>query len=376
MTTLHVITGLRGGGAEHQLCHLLEGGLAKQPDVHVLSLTDRGILGERIEKCGVPVHTLGIRREINAFFKIMRFRRLLRQIRPTIVQGWMYHGNLAAWLARRLAPGSPVVAWNVQHSLCGLSAEKRRMRLVIRANRLLSGRVEALLYNSHAARTQHEAFGFSGKRSMVIPNGFDLSRFSPRPEIGRRLRQETGIPLDAVVVGHIARLHPMKNHAGFVRAAVHVAGGTDMAHFLLVGRGVDRTNEKLNQLIPDAVRRQFHFMGERGDIPDVMRMLDVLCQSSSWGDASANVLGEAMASGVPCVSTDVGDSEAVVGETGIVVPARSERDLAEAIRRLVSMPAAERAALGDSARRRVEQRYEISGVVDRYRSLYRSLASQ
>jgi glycosyltransferase involved in cell wall biosynthesis len=376
MTTLHVITGLRGGGAEHQLFHLLEGGLAHHPTAHVLSLTDRGVLGDRIERLGVPVHTLCVRNEIDVMFKLMQFRRLLRRIRPTIVQGWMYHGNLAAWLARRLTTWSPVVTWNVQHALCGLQTEKRTMRTAIRANRLLSDRVDALLYASHTARHQHEAFGFSAARSVVIPNGFDLSKFSPQPEVRDRMRAEIGLPLDAVVVGHMARLHPMKNHAGFLRAAIRVAAQNDTMHCLLVGRGVERWNAELSQLIPDDLQTRFHLIGERDDIPDVMRTLDVLCQSSSWGDASANVLGEAMASGVPCVTTDVGDSADVVAETGLVVPVRDEDALVGALQQLVSMPATQRRQLGESARQRVKERFDMHRAVARYRSLYQSLSGK
>ncbi len=374
MTTLHCITGLRGGGAEHQLVHLLEGGLAKGGNVHVLSLTDRGVLAGRIEQLGVPVHTLGLRYGMNAAFRIMRFRRLLKEITPTIVQGWMYHGNLFAWMARRMTTISPAVAWNIQHSLHELATEKFMMRLVIRGNRLISGRADAVVYNSHVSRSQHEAFGFKGDRSMVIPNGFDLTRFEPDAAVGRRMRREMGIPSDAIVVGHMARLHPMKNHVGFLQASICAARESSKIHVVLVGRGVEPENLDLSELVPIAMRPRFHFVGERVDVPDVMRMLDVLCCSSSWGEASPNVLGEAMASGVPCVTTDVGDSGDIVGATGVVVPAGSIADLASGLERVLSMSVSERATLGDAARKRIEELYEMSGVVMRYRLLYQSLA--
>jgi glycosyltransferase involved in cell wall biosynthesis len=351
----------------------LEGGLASDGDVHVLSLTDRGVLADRIERSGVPVHTLGLRHAVGAATGLMRYRRLLNEIDPLIVHGWMYHGNLFAWVAGWMAPRSAAVAWNVCHSLHDLGEEKRMMRLIIRGNKHLSGRVDVVLYKSGVIRSQHEAFGFSGARGMVIPNGCDLTRFSPDAGVGARMRMREGLPADAIVVGHVARLHPLKNHSGFLKAAIWAAQRNDQIHCVLVGRGVEADTDGLADLIPPAMRGRFHFFGERTDIPNIMRMLDAFCLSS-WGEGSPNVVSEAMASGIPCITTDVGGSGDIVGDTGIVVPPRSPRELSEAIAKLCSKSKSQREAIGRAARARVRARQTMSDVVDRYRSLYQSLA--
>ena len=375
MTVLHCITGLFAGGAERQLLSLLQGGEGDASDVHVLSLMDEGMIGGRIRQLGVPVHSLHMRRGIGSLSALIRYRRLLREIRPDVIQGWMYHGNLFAWLGRVLSHGSPGVAWNIRQSMYGLEHEKWMTRWVIRANRLLSPRVDAIVYNSAVSRGQHEAFGFKVERGIVIPNGFDLNRLRPDQSRGSKIRSELGIPKDAMVVGHVARLHPMKDHGTFIRAAVQVARTLPQVHVVLIGKGVDTSAVDLIDPVPREMRPRFHFLGERTDVPNLIQMMDLMCQSS-WAEAFPNVLGEAMASEVPCVATDVGDSAEIVGDLGTIVPPRNDAALTRAIVEMLELPLATRAEMGARSRVRVVRAYDLQLIVKRYRELHESLANR
>lgn len=370
---LHVITGLSTGGAERALYNVLAGGLAAQYQSAVMSLSNTGTVGERIRALSLPVYALGIRGGVPHPSVLLRFRALVREFQPDVIQGWMYHGNLAASSAGMLAPGRPSVAWNVRHSLYGLEDEKRLTRWIIRTGRVFSSRADAILYNSRISREQHEAFGFATGWGRVIPNGFDLDRLGPDNAVAAKVRREFGIPASAVVVGHVARLHPMKDHASFLRAAVKVAGTFPDVHFLLVGRGVDLENPALSGIVPDALVGRFVFPGERTDVTDLMRGMDLLCTSSAWGEAFPNVLGEAMACGVPCVTTDVGDSADIVGEAGLVVPPRDTDRLTEAVEVMLRMSVEERVAMGRTARTRMEQSFGLESVVQQYAALYGDL---
>ena len=121
------------------------------------------------------------------------------------------------------------------------------------------------------------------------------------------------------------------------------------------------------------VRGNVRLLGPRTDIPAIAAALDVGVLSSAYGEGFPNVVGEAMACGVPCVVTDTGDSAAVVGDSGVVVPPRDPRALAGGVLRLLGLPAAERAALGAVARRRIEEQYSLGAVAARYQTLYRDL---
>lgn len=282
----------------------------------------------------------------------------------------MYHGNLAASVAARMAHERPAVAWNVRHSLYGLATEKLFTRQVIRANRLLSGHADVILYHSRRSKEQHENFGFASGRGLVIANGFDTRSLRPSAGVRDAVRQALGLSGDALVVGHVARYHPMKDRAGFLRSALQVARAEPRARFLLVGRDVELRHPALRGIVPSGLEERFLCPGERSDVHELMQGMDMFCSSSSWGKAFPNVVGEAMALGVPCGVTDVGDSRDIVGPTGVIVPPRAPDALARAVLELLSRSAEDRRSLGRRARARIDTRYALPDIVRRYGEVY------
>lgn len=371
---LHVITGLSTGGAERALYNVLAGGLAWRYEHTVISLRDAGNFGARIQRLGVPVHALGMRHGVAGPLASIRLQRATRAFKPDVIQGWMYHGNIAAWYGRAMAPGSAALAWNVRHSLYDLKFEKRLTRQVIRGNRVLSGAPDGIIYNSRVSREQHEAFGFTARRGCVIPNGVDLDAFRPDSGDGQKLRSRLGITPASVVIGHVARCHPMKDHARFLRVASRIAREREDVHVLLVGRDLTQANQALVSMVPREIEDRFHWLGESSDIASVMQGLDVLCLSSAWGEAFPNVLGEAMAVGVPCVTTDVGDSASLVGDSGLVVPPNDDEALEAALSSILARPAGQRRELGERARERIRNNFALGAVVDQYSEFYERLS--
>jgi glycosyltransferase involved in cell wall biosynthesis len=369
---LHVITGLGAGGAERVLFNLLSSGSLQTFDCSVVSLSDDGIYGERLRERGVPVISLGGQDGKAVVPKLLALRRLVRELHPDLVQGWMYHGNLVASIVKAVSKNRPTVCWNIRASMDTFDDEKRMTRNVIKMNRFISGWPDAVLYNSVLAKSQHEKTGFSSKRSCVIPNGFDLSYFKPSAACSQSMRRELNIAENAVIIGHVARFSPVKDHSAFIRAAVVVGEKFKDVNFVMCGTGVTVDNIDLFNLIPEIMRNRFHFLGERQDVNRVMCAFDVFCQSS-WGEAFPNTLGEAMSSGVPCVTSDVGDSAMIVGGTGFVVQPRSEDMLASALIRIVAMPTNERRALGRAARERIREKYSLGFVSQKYLNLYEQL---
>ncbi len=359
----HVITDLSVGGAEMMLTKLLEHRRRTAWEHEVISLMPLGVLEKRVIAAGVRVHTLPMRRGFPSPRDIRRLNALARARSPDVLQGWMYHGNLAAWRMWRVLHGKPRLYWNIRHSITRLADEKTLTRWLIRGGARLSTRPHKILYNSEAAADQHEALGYDAARRLIIPNGFDLARWLPEPEKRAAVRERFGLPPDAVVIGMVARFHPMKDHATLLRAATIHLQRHPNTRFVLAGRGVDPANPALTEWTDERI----HLLGEQEDIAGLMQACDLLASSSAWGEAFPNVLGEAMACGVPCVATDVGDARRIIGDTGRVVPARDPQSLAEAWTDLLG---GDLKALGVAARRRVEERYPIERIVDQYETLY------
>jgi glycosyltransferase involved in cell wall biosynthesis len=237
---------------------------------------------------------------------------------------------------------------------------------------LLSRRPRAIIYNSHLGARQHEALGFAKEKRHIIDNGFDTDLFKPNRDARLKIRAQLGIADDVPLIGCVARLHPMKDHANFLRAAHKVIGVRPETIFVLVGRNTE-TTELVKVICELGLDNNVRALGERSDIPAIMAALDILVLPSAWGEAFPNVVGEAMACGIPCIATDVGDSGRIVGDTGIVVPSRDSDALAQGMLSLLRRP--DRKALGDRARKRIVSEFSLGAMIRNYSDLYAAIMS-
>jgi len=367
---IHVITGLNTGGAETALCRLLETLRPPAFEHVVVALGEPGSLSARVDAVA-ELHHLGMGSARPRLHDLWRLRRIVCASAPDVVHGWMYHANIVATLATmwlRLP-----VLWGVRHSLHDLEKEKRLTRLVIRGGVLLSRCPRQILYNSDVSARQHEAAGYDATRTWVIPNGFDTDAFRPDDAARLRIREELALPAGALLIGLVARVHPIKDHANFLRAAALFVVDYPQTHFVLVGDGAEVGNAGLAGLIETLqLQSCVHLMGRRTDIAAIDAALDI-GSCSSWGEAFPNTIGEAMACGAPCVATDVGDVPQIIGDTGVVVPARDPLALATGWGRLAALDAPARRALGLRARKRIIERYSLTAASEQYANLYTSL---
>jgi len=368
---VHLINGLFTGGAEMMLARLVERMDRSRFEITVITLLASGRLEPRFEQMGVEVLSLGMRRGVPDPRAIVRCSRLLRRLSPDCVQSWMYHSDLLALLAAQLA-GAPQIIWGIRSS--GAEGCAAATGPLIQLCALLSRLPDAIVANSEAGRLAHERLGYDARRIVVIPNGFDLEAFRPEAEARRGVRAELGVAADAVLIGLVGRLHPVKDHETFFRAAGRIEKQIPAAQFLLCGTDVVWGNPGISRMLPEnGLRRKIHLLGERRDIARLTAALDV-ATSCSRSEGFPNVIGEAMACGVPCVATDAGDSARIVGDTGIVVPRGDPAALAGGCERLLRLTPEARRALGERARRRVAERFDIGASARRYEELYASLA--
>jgi glycosyltransferase involved in cell wall biosynthesis len=368
---MHVITGLDVGGAEMMLLRLLSVN-KREWEPAVVSLIDEGTIGPRIAALGIPVYSLGMRRGRPNPVRALSLMSITRQFHPQLIQGWMYHGNLMASLAGAASQERAPVIWGVHQSLSDLASMKVLTRAMIHLGAFFSRHPATIIYVSQLSAKQHEALGYHPVRSVVIPNGIDCQVFRPDDNARRLLRAELGIDTDATLVGLVARYHPVKDHASFLRAAAQAVRNYPDLYFLLVGKDVTQEQPALRELIAEhQLQDRTFLLGERFDIPHITAALDIAC-SASRGEAFSIAVAEAMACGVPCVVTDVGDSAYLVGDTGVTVPPRNPAALTHAIGQLIDAGSAKRRELGMAARKRIESEFSLSAIVRRFEDLYRS----
>jgi glycosyltransferase involved in cell wall biosynthesis len=367
---VHVINSFEHGGAEAMLCNLLLRTDTRRFEPHVVSLIDDLTVAGPILDAGIPLTTLGMKPRIPDPRGVMRLANHLRKLRPHVVQTWMDHSNLIGGLAARLATRAKVV-WGVHHSNHVKGVAKRSTLATVAACAKLSRHVPSrIICVSQHASALYAQHGFAPERIAVIPNGFDTTLLRPDPAARVSVRRELGLAADVPLIGLAARYDPCKDHDTFLRAAAILAIQRADVHFLLCGAGVERGNPALANFVDqlDLIAR-CHLLSARRDMPRIHASLDV-ATSSSITEAFPLVLGEAMACGVPCVATDVGDSALIVGETGTVVPSRDPAALSAAWAAMLGLGMVTRTELGLAARRRVIEHFDLAAVTRRYEAVY------
>ena len=375
VSVLCLITALTGGGAEMVLYRLMSRLDREKFKPQVVSMINLGPVGEKIRALGIQVRSLGMRQGIPNPMAVFRLARWLQRDRPDVIQTWMYHADLLGGLASRLAGGIPV-SWGIRHSDLSVECDRRLTLLTAKICAPISRWLPSkIVCCSEASREVHSTLGYAREKMIVIPNGIDPELFRPNPGARKTIRRDLGISDDTPIIGMVGRFHPQKDHYSFIQAAQRLCRLQPEARFLLCGEDVTWENVQLVRWIDDArIRERVFLLGKRDDIHNLTAAFDFASSSSSMGEGFPNVVIEAMACGVPCVVTDVGDSARIVADTGTVVPRRDPPALADAWHAMLKMDRTTRAQLGLAARRRVLEEYNLSQIVSRYESLFIELA--
>ena len=375
MVIAHLITSLGCGGAENQMQQLVLASRKGQSRHIVISLTEGGLISSELKEVGVEVHSVGMKRGVWSPRGLFRLIRLLHRLKPDVLHCWLYHACLLGLFATRIVHVNALI-WALRSANPGLHSYSMQTKAVVRLCARLSAVPDAIIVNSETARTVHEQWKYRTNRMKVVPNGIDADRFTPDPEVRVQVREEIGIAPDVMLVGLIARFHPAKDHETFLRAAGLLHQRHPDVHFLFAGQEMVPENHTLTRLIAENnLRQAVHLLGARRDIACVTTALDISCLSS-WSESFPNVLLEAMACGVPCVTTDVGDCAFVVGDTGRIVPPKNPEALAAALDEMVSMQEFERTSLGQRARKRVLELFTLERMVSTYQKLYEDFFGQ
>ena len=337
----------------------------------VLSMMGKNDLGEEIEAMNIPVVTMEMAQGRPTPVSFFRLIKLVRKIKPDLISGWMYHGNVAASISAKFIKKDVPVLWNIRQAVYGFSAEKRLTEFLIRFGSHFTNSTAAIIYNSIVSAEHHESYGYPKEKRAYIPNGFDTEIFRPRPTSRPWLLKELGLDEETLLIGLIARYHPMKDHENFLKAASILRARSNKVHFLLVGKDISMENRELAEMIMelDLIKR-VHLMDFRSDIPEITAGLDI-ATTSSFAESSPNVIGEAMASGVPCVVTDVGNSALLVGDKGRVVPPKDPDALAKGWEEMIELLSkSKKGEVGKAVRERILKQFSIASVAERYKDIY------
>lgn len=364
-TILLLARSLDRGGAERQLVVLAKGLADRGHAVAVAVFFGGGAYEADLARAGVRVISLEKKGRWDILPFLLRLVRVLREEHPAVLHAYLGVPNILATVFKPLLPSTRIV-WGVRASNVDLSRYDRLSRLAYILERCLARFADRIIANSNSGKLHAIENGFPEDKMVVIPNGIDTEYFRFDPEGRRLVRSAWGIGEGEILIGLSARLDPMKDHKLFLAAASRIARERSDVRFVCVGGGPAAFAEELKQHAKTlGLTNQLIWAGARDNMPAVYSALDIAASSSSYGEGFSNTIAEAMACGVSCVVTDVGDSALIVGGSGSVVLPGDHDALASAIGRLIDLSNEERRALGEASRARIVSEFRMDRLVQR-----------
>jgi glycosyltransferase involved in cell wall biosynthesis len=369
MKVLHVITGLGNGGAEAVLYSLCK--FDHENDHTVVSLMNDDKYGSLLEEIGVNVICLNLMPGSITLKAFIQLISTIKNTKPDLVQTWMLHsdfiGSVAAWIA-----GVRRVYWGVHHTLFDKSVSLRT-KIIFRLNCLISYVIPTKIICCSNASLKHLMNSYYDSRKLVfVANGYDINLFKSDSNSiisSNSSEHEAYLPILCMV----GRFHPLKDHENLFKALDIVNTKKYKFYFRCIGPGVDESNQYLSMLRSDFnLNSIIALEGSSENIPDVLRASDIFVLSSC-GEAFPNVINEAMACEVPCVTTDVGDAAYIVGDTGWVAPPKNPELLADRI--IDALNEFQNYELFQQRRKRARERivnnFSIQKMVENYNRVWR-----
>lgn len=371
---VHIIIGLNVGGAELMLKRLVLNSQTKGEFKHeVVSLTDLGVIGADLKKAGIPVYTLNMK----SFFSILQvyfsLNKLLKQLKPNVVQTWMYHADFIGGLAAKRA-GVKNIIWGIRTTDVSQGASRLTVTLRKLCAKLSYHVPSKIICAAHAAKDLHKKIGYDATKMVVIPNGFELDKFKATEDDRKLLRKELDLSDTDIVIGSIGRFNEVKHQKIFIEIAADVIKKNPHLKFVMVGRDNDESNPILMGWLHNYnVSNSFRLLGQRNDIPQCLKVFDIFCLHSKT-EGFPNVLVEALAIGLPCVSTDVGDARHIMKDLGLISPSNNAKNLAETLEKVIedylNQSVEEKNIFEIKARNHIEQNYSMDKLCALYSDIW------
>jgi len=355
-----LIRALSCGGAERQLVLLARGLAALGHYVSVTVFYRGGEFDQDLANSGVKVNILEKRGRWEIFSFLLRTRRILRAEAADVIHGYLGGANLVATFLKPSLKPSKIV-WGIRASDLDGNDYDWLHRLSGRVEALFARATDLIISNSEAGMRYIASVGYPSDRIAVIPNGIDLTRFDI-DSVGReRSRAAWGLSPSDIAVGRVGRIDPLKDYPGFLRAAAIALREEPRLKFICIGGGKEADLAALQTYANElGLGSRILWTGFVRDMRSAYNGFDIFVSSSKRGEGFPNVLGEAMACGLPCVATDVGDAKKVLANDRFTVRHGDTAALGKAIAEIAREP---RDSI--AIRRSIAERYSAELLVQR-----------
>lgn len=371
MHVLHIITGLSDGGAEAILYRMCK--FDKEYKHTVISLMGEQKYGPMLTNIGVDVYTLDFPKGKIRLLGLYKLYKFIWQIKPDVVQTWLDHADLIGGVIARLA-GIKNIVWSVHHTALVIGESRLSTICISKINVFLSYFIpKKIIYCAEESRIAQEKIGYKKTKGQVVRNGYDIEGFVQNKYLGENFRNELGISINDLLIGHVGRYDPQKDLNNLIEAFALLNRDNFDFHAVIIGTDLDYNNQDLVCMLnKNGLEERVSLQGRRNDIVAVMNGIDLFVLSSR-SEAFPNVLNEAMLCGTPCITTNVGDAREIVGDTGWVVRPKDPQVLAKTI----LQAAKEKQSNNDSwlqreaaCRQRVVENFSLNEMLKKYKEVW------
>ncbi|WP_350657496.1 glycosyltransferase [Psychrobacter sp. S1-30-MNA-CIBAN-0213] len=366
---VHVIIGLNVGGAELMLKRLvLHSQKTGQFEHSVISLTDLGVIGSDLQDQGIEVYSLGMKSIASVPKVFLRLKKLLKELKPDVVQTWMYHADFLGGLAAR-SVGIDNIIWGIRTTDVSQGASKQTVHLSKLCAKLSYYIPDSIVCAAHVSKDYHVGIGYDESKMMVIPNGFDLEALSSTEEDGLDIRRQFDLSPDDILIGSVGRFNPVKNQKLFVEVASTLIKDFPDLKFMLVGRDNDSENKELMSWVKQHnLVDNFRLLGQRNDVPKCLKAMDIFCLHSRT-EGFPNVVGEAVLSDTTCVAVNVGDVGVLLDKESISL-SNDALGISNAIKNYLAYPKDKLLKKANENKDNIITKYSMEVIIDKFHSLY------
>ena len=359
---LFLLRSMNVGGAERQLLLLASGLQQRGCAVKVLIFYTGGPLEQEAKAMGIEIVDLQRKGRWDLLPFFFRLIRLIKREKPDVLHSYLQVPNIWSALIKLVLPRTNVV-WGIRASDIEWKNYGWQWQVTDKAESLLAHIPDWMICNSAAGLLYHAQRGYPKNKMSVVRNGIDTERFFPDRSLGRGLRAEWGVHEDQKLIGMVGRIDPVKDYPNFLRAAALLIRERPEVRFVCVGGGPDTYMSEYSELAHSLhLQGVLIWAGEQTEMSQVYNALDMLVLSSV-SEGVSNVLGEAMACGIPCVATDVGDSAQLVGSVGELVPARDSQALKQGMLHLLDRIEKEGKSLNAQVRQWITEQFGVAKLV-------------
>ncbi len=365
MKILFISPDIDSGGAENVLFNVLKS--RNKKDVYLITLTNIGFYGKKLEDEGYTIYALNMKKNFFSIFKILKLYFLIIKLKPDVVHTWLYHANLIGGICAKIA-GIKNIYWSIHHDYeYSNFIIMIEMKLLITLSHLIPNKI---IFCSESSKKNHIKKGYNLSPSQIIKNGVSTKEFQPNAILRRKIRKKLKISDDCLLLGNISRYHPIKDHENLLKALSFLKETKVQFKCLLIGEGMTSKNLKLVSRIRFyKLTDNVILFGKSYEINKMINSIDLNILSSKK-EAFPMVILEAMSSGIPCLSTNVGDAKSIIGKTGWVVEVSDPYSLYRKISNILK----ESINLKDYsflARERILNKYSLEKMISSYQKLYK-----